>query len=321
MTIDVEAAPSMNDSLAERASRRLAALGLKLCTLRPVEARLHRVFYDVLARRIKADEGWHFMNYGFHSQHFVDQPLSLRPEDAVDRCGIQLYHYLLTSLSIAGARVLEVGCGRCGGADYVQRYLCPRLTVALDRCSRTLGIAASRGRSGEISLIAADAQQLPFVDGSFDVVINIESSHAYPRMESFLQEVVRVLAPGGFLAFADLRWAGHQVESGSVSGLDRLKEQLEHCGLRMVQAADISSGVLCARALEEVRSGALIRTYAPWGLRRAFTELAALPGTMLNRSLREATLVYWSALLQKPRSCGAAPSAGVSLMTRQNLDR
>ena len=50
-----------------------------------------------------------------------------------------------------------------------------------------------------------DAENLPFPDQSFDAVINIESSHCYPRFPRFLAEVARVLRPGGHFLYADLR--------------------------------------------------------------------------------------------------------------------
>jgi SAM-dependent methyltransferase len=223
----------------------------------------------------------------------------LRPEDWAERCGIQLYHHLLSSLPLKGSRVLEVGCGRCGGAIYVRRYLAPSLVVGLDLSAATLRTASERARSEGVLLLAGDAQELPLADESFDVVINIESSHAYVSMTSFLQEIERVLVPGGFLVFADLRWAGWNV-SDETCGLATLKERVARCGLRNVQEADISSSVVLARTIDATRCRVLIREYAPTALHRAFAELAALPGTTLHQCLRDGTLVYWSALLQRP---------------------
>merc|ERR1719335_1617700 len=47
---------------------------------------------------------------------------------------------------------------------------------------------------------------LPFADGSMDVVLCIESSHCFADFERFLAEVRRVLRPGGRFSLADLRW-------------------------------------------------------------------------------------------------------------------
>jgi ubiquinone/menaquinone biosynthesis C-methylase UbiE len=55
-----------------------------------------------------------------------------------------------------------------------------------------------------------DAEHLPFDDGAFDVVTNIESSHTYPNLRAFFAEVRRVLVSGGRFLSTDLlpvqRW-------------------------------------------------------------------------------------------------------------------
>ena len=51
----------------------------------------------------------------------------------------------------------------------------------------------------------ANAQNLPFQNESFDAVLNVESSHRYPQMEKFLNEVYRVLKPNGYFLFTDFR--------------------------------------------------------------------------------------------------------------------
>jgi ubiquinone/menaquinone biosynthesis C-methylase UbiE len=44
--------------------------------------------------------------------------------------------------------------------------------------------------------VSGDALRLPFGNGSFDVLINVESSRAYDSIERFLHEANRVLRPG-----------------------------------------------------------------------------------------------------------------------------
>ncbi|WP_373155955.1 class I SAM-dependent methyltransferase, partial [Mycobacterium marinum] len=56
-----------------------------------------------------------------------------------------------------------------------------------------------------LDFVRGDAENLPFEDESFDVVLNVEASHCYPHFSRFLAEVVRVLRPGGYLLYTDLR--------------------------------------------------------------------------------------------------------------------
>ena len=56
-----------------------------------------------------------------------------------------------------------------------------------------------------LSFVPGDAEHLPFDDDSFDAVVNVESSHCYGSMATFLAQVKRVLKPGGHFLFADFR--------------------------------------------------------------------------------------------------------------------
>jgi SAM-dependent methyltransferase len=73
--------------------------------------------------------------------------------------------------------------------------------------------------------VQGDAEALPFDDGSFDAVINVESSHNYPDLAKFLSEVARVLRPGGHFShvdvFTDARFA--EMEQCKRDCADKLK--------------------------------------------------------------------------------------------------
>ncbi len=280
--------------------RLLSALAIRTLAGTDARARIHRAFYELSASYFGPDAPWHFMNYGFDSPRLREHPLPLRAEDEADRVHIQLYGHLLSSLSVAGATVLEVGCGRGGGARYVASYLRPRRVIAVDLCHKSLRICKANHGDRNIAFLTADAQRLPFRDGSIEVVINVESSHAYASMESFLAEARRILRPGGVLVFADLRWNDPEDGSRPARGLTLLKQQLGRCGLRVMQQSDISSGVLQARDADQEHQRASIRRQVPRGLRSAFVELAGLPGTVMYRRLEEQRLVYWSSILRKP---------------------
>ena len=85
---------------------------------------------------------------------------------------------------------------------------------------------------------------MPFPDSSFDAVVNIESSHCYESMDTFLAEICRVLRPGGRFIFADLR---------SKDDVHTLLNQFNGCGLALVKQTDITANVLAALRLENAR--------------------------------------------------------------------
>lgn len=280
--------------------RLLSSFVLRALSIPGTSALVHRTFYRLLASGFGPDAQWHFMNYGFDSAYFRAHPLELRRQQDPDRFSIQLYHHLLSPLAIAGSTVLEIGCGRGGGVAYIARDLQARRTVGIDLCHESVKICRTNHHGRHIAFLTGDAHRLPFRDASFDAVVNVESSHAYASMPDFLDEVRRVLRPGGSFVLADLRWNMPCRASRPGSGLLMLRQQLLNCGLVLVDESDLSSGVLRARTADDERQRTAIRELVPPGLRSAFAELAGLPGTMMHRRLAEHDLIYWSCVLQKP---------------------
>lgn len=88
--------------------------------------------------------------------------------------------------------VLDVGCG--DGA-IPSTYTAPEV-VCVDAAEAS--VAAARARGLDVRL--ADAQALPFDDGSFDVVTANHMLYHVPDLDRALAEFVRVLRPGGRFA-------------------------------------------------------------------------------------------------------------------------
>jgi fatty-acid O-methyltransferase len=167
-----------------------------------VDRAIQKPFYAYLTRRV--DDDVVFLNWGYE----VNPPLGI-PLDASDernRYPIQLYHVTATQAGgIAGKRVLEVGCGRGGGASYLTRALRPESYVGLDLNKSGIEFCRRPHQLPGLQFVHGHAEELPFPDESFDAVINVESSHCYPHFDRFLSEVARVLRPGGAFLYADVR--------------------------------------------------------------------------------------------------------------------
>ncbi|MFA4864868.1 MAG: class I SAM-dependent methyltransferase, partial [Bacteroidales bacterium] len=111
---------------------------------------------------------------------------------------------------------------------------------------------------------------LHFQDNTFDVVINVESSHRYSKMDRFLKEVYRVLKPGGYFLFADFR---HENE------LEKLKIQLKNSNFILVKKEIITANVLEALKLSSTERENLIRKLAPKFLHGLGKKFAATEGS------------------------------------------
>src|SRR5581483_8334463 len=104
----------------------------------------------------------------------------------------------------SGGRVLDVGCGTGAAVALAQELVGPSgLAVGVDLSLGMLRVGA-RARPGA-RLAAASAIDLPFADGTFDVVsASFVLSHV-TKYETALFDMLRVLRPGGRLAVSS--WA------------------------------------------------------------------------------------------------------------------
>lgn len=80
------------------------------------------------------------------------------------------------------------GEGRVFGVDFCR----PMLTFAQEKLNGS-------GGNGSISLTQADGLQLPFKDGTFDLVTAAFGVRSFSNLLSGLREMIRVLKPGGRL--------------------------------------------------------------------------------------------------------------------------
>src|SRR5262249_54945495 len=67
--------------------------------------------------------------------------------------------------------------------------------------------AEAEGVAPRVDLTTADARHLPFVDGSFDLVLSALAIHNIPTADGrreALAEALRVVKPGGRMMIADL---------------------------------------------------------------------------------------------------------------------
>jgi SAM-dependent methyltransferase len=258
-------------------------------TKRSVTTVWYRILTQLAATR-SVDTDLLFLNYGFAHLDPSAPPLILDADDELNRYGIQLYHQTVAAVDLAGRAVLEVGCGRGGGASYIYRYLRPKTLVGLDQCEQAIAFCRAHYRTNELSFVVGNAESLPFERDHFDAVLNVESSHCYPHIARFLSEVHRVLRPGGYFLFSDNRLQ---------TAVPLLRQQLARSGLAIVTEEDITSNVVHALDLDCIRLRALITAKAPWPLAEPMRQFAALPGTTTYAEFRTGKRVYLRYVLRK----------------------
>ena len=248
-----------------------------------------RACYEALAKRVPTSD-WAFMNYGYSPATVDASTPPLRPSDERDRLCIQLYLHAIDNFDLRDRDVLEVGSGRGGGASYISRYLQPRSMTGMDFSQEAVDLCNRHRLAPGLAFVCGDAQSMPFPASCFDAVVNIESSHCYDSMDTFLSEVCRVLRPGGRLFFADLR---------NVDGVDTLREQFSACGLTLEKETDITTNVLAALRLDNARKLELIDALIPRVFHWPFRVFAGIAGTRNFAGLEQGKLRYLSAQLAK----------------------
>jgi ubiquinone/menaquinone biosynthesis C-methylase UbiE len=101
-----------------------------------------------------------------------------------------------------GLKIVDLACGSGGFLKDLRRAFPRAKVTGLDLSAAYLAEAQSRSAA---PVVQANAERLPFADGSLDAVTCIYLFHELPpRVRPVVaREIARVLKPGGVLAFAD----------------------------------------------------------------------------------------------------------------------
>ena len=151
-----------------------------------------------------------------------------------------------------GERLLDLGCGAGRHTFAALERGIDVVAVDIDDAALKDVLAFGRTMLGSapgapsLSCVDSDALQLPFADGIFDRVIASEVFEHIPRDQRAMEEVARVLRPGGTAAITVPRfWPElvcwglsseyHANEGGHIRIYRRsqLVERLEHAGLSL----------------------------------------------------------------------------------------
>ncbi len=118
----------------------------------------------------------------------------------------------------------------CGGGTLLPRLRAQGYTGVLVQSD--LGLAMLRRAAkvrdrladGETLLLRADAQDLPFADATLDAAVSLNGLHCIPDPRTFVDELARVVRPGGRLFLVTLVTGGTlradlAIRAGRVSGV------------------------------------------------------------------------------------------------------
>ena len=138
------------------------------------------------------------MNYGYYDFETNNKGLELNQKEEGWRFAIQLYHRLIGDTQLKDKDLLEIGCGRGGGASFISRYHEPASYTATDGTMSNVMFCERAHDAPNLKFQWSKAEKLPFDDKAFDVVINVESCNYYEPFNAFASGVHRVLRPDGY---------------------------------------------------------------------------------------------------------------------------
>lgn len=115
--------------------------------------------------------------------------------------------------------MVDVGCGIGGSSRYIsKKFNCKATGITLSpvQAARANELSRKAGLGEQCKFQVADALQQPFADGSFDLVWSMESGEHMPDKQRFVNELVRVCAPGGTVII--VTWCHRYVSRSWLSG-------------------------------------------------------------------------------------------------------
>ena len=257
----------------------------------PLKLFITRKWYESVSSWDK-DADMIFMNLGWCDLNNNEENLRLEESDEHNRYQIQLYHHVVSGIVLNGLDVLELGCGRGGGASFIARYHNPRILVALDIIANAINFCRSYYSLENLYFLRGDAESPGIRDNTFDIVLNIESSHTYIDKQKFINNVYRILKPGGRFLYADAVFK---------EDITELQKELSLSSFKIIKEENISANVLRALELDSDRKKLLIQNKVPKIFRGLFSEFA---GTTDSRNspytfLCSGSVEYFIFILQK----------------------
>jgi SAM-dependent methyltransferase len=144
-----------------------------------------------VARRFRID--WDSYLEGFHAERpgAMEQVLSRALNGHHTP-----YRWLARAVSARATTVLDLACGAGAMTRELERP--GRLIVGVDLSAAELDLAQRRSPG---PWVRGDALRLPFADASLDAVVSSMGMVVIHPTSTLLEEVARVLRPGGMLAF------------------------------------------------------------------------------------------------------------------------
>lgn len=260
----------------------------------PFKKTFFKILYNNISPRLDQSLGIRYMNYGY---------LDLKdtgPCPSIEEVCTNLYSLFLKEYKISknlelGIKVLEVGAGLGGGLLKLAKLYPNSIFSGIDLSSSNIKISNNNAKDlANIHFIRGDAENIPFENDSYDLVVNVESSHCYINLDRFFHEVYRVLKDEGYFYYADFTPVA---KGDSEVYISILKDKISCAGLEIVIYRDITGEVLNALDKTQALKEDLMKSV---GVNvKKYSEFAAMVGSEAYSYFKNQESIYFSMLIQK----------------------
>lgn len=251
----------------------------------------YKRFYDGVTTQLNGTpfgEFSFFLNYGYLPDGGPELAAVALPEHYINRNSVKLVLEVIADCPVEGKRILDVGCGRGGTVHVFKTFFKPSTITGLDLSSAAVQFCRkAHGAPPRVAFHEGDAENLPFADGAFDIVTNLESSHSYPNIHRFYSEVFRVLAPGGHFLYTDTL---------ATQQMANCIAFLQHIGFEVLSDRDITNNVLLScDAIAATR----VQAFDSRNDQELMQNFLATPGSQVYEEMRSGRWTYRILKLRK----------------------
>lgn len=256
---------------------------------------LTRKWYDIISTLCgTVFREFSCLNYGYTTKDLEQEKIHAN-DNGSERCQKQLYHYLLQQAHVDNydsLRVLEIGSGRGGGLSYISQEFQPLEVIGLELSSVAVKYSQEKYIAiPNLRFIQGDAENLPFSNDYFDIIVNIESSHCYPSFTTFLSECARVLKSGGELLISDCRYK---------EKIHEFNESFDNNLFNVISKEDITDNVVHSLENDSERKlGIIQRSKLPEFVKKSMINFAGCKGGTTYNEFKERDRLYYNVICQK----------------------
>lgn len=250
-----------------------------------------RQFYNRVSAQLNATDFGElsfFLNYGYVSNGGPDFAAVEPPEYYINRNSVRLVLEMIGDCPVEGRHVLDVGCGRGGTVHVLTTFFNPATATGLDLSAEAIAFCRRAHRDARVRFFEGDAEQLPFENGAFNIVTNLESSHSYPDINRFYAEVYRVLTPGGNFVYSDVMTPAQTTVSVGM---------LEYLGFVLERKRDITANVLIS--CDEIARHR-VQAFAQDNDEALMNNFLGAPGSQVYEEMDSGRWTYFILKLRKP---------------------